>query len=77
MKLNFLYPYIFYFLLNITTYLIVRETSDNINIPYSFYKIYNIILSLLSISSFLLLIRTKQDAGEIEINTKGTLKNIK
>ena len=74
MRLNFLVPYIFYFILNLTTYLIVRETSDSANIPYSFYKIYNIILSLLSISSFILLIRTKQDAGEIEINTKGILE---
>ena len=74
MRLNFLVPYIFYFILNLTTYLTVRETSDSTNIPYSFYKIYNIILSLLSISSFILLIRTKQDAGEIEINTKGILE---
>ena len=74
MRLNFLFPYIFYFILNLTTYLTVRETSDSANIPYSFYKIYNIILSLLSISSFILLIRTKQDAGEIEINTKGILE---
>ena len=74
MRLNFLVPYIFYFILNLTTYLTVRETSDSANIPYSFYKIYNIILSLLSISSFILLIRTKQDAGEIEINTKGILE---
>ena len=74
MRLNFLVPYIFYFILNLTTYLTVRETSDSVNIPYSFYKIYNIILSLLSISSFILLIRTKQDAGEIEINTKGILE---
>ena len=74
MKLNFIYPYMFYFLINIVTYLIVRDTSDNVNNPYSFYKIYNIILSLLSISSFLLLIRTKQNAGEIEINTKGILE---
>ena len=74
MRLNFLVPYIFYFILNLTTYLTVRETSDSAKIPYSFYKIYNIILSLLSISSFILLIRTKQDAGEIEINTKGILE---
>ena len=74
MKLNFIYPYMFYFLINLATYLIVRDASDNVNNPYSFYKIYNIILSLLSISSFLLLIRTKQNAGEIEINTKGILE---
>ena len=74
MKLNFIYPYMFYFLINLSTYLIVRDASDNVNNPYSFYKIYNIILSLLSISSFLLLIRTKQNAGEIEINTKGILE---
>jgi hypothetical protein len=56
------------------TFLIVRDTSDNSNIQYSFSYIYNIILSLLCISSFLLLIRTKQDAGEIDINTKGILE---
>ena len=74
MKFSDLYPYIVYFFLNLITYLIVRDTSDNLSIRYSFSYIYNIILSLLCISSFLLLIRTKQDAGEIDINTKG--KNI-
>jgi len=56
------------------TFLIVRDTSDNSNIQYSFSYIYNVIISLLCISSFLLLIRTKQDAGEIDINTKGILE---
>ena len=74
MKFSDLYPYIFYFFLNLITYLIVRDTSDNLNIRYSFTYIYNVILSLLCISSFLLLIRTKQDAGEIDINTKGILE---
>ena len=74
MKKFQLFPYIFYFLLNMITFLIVRDTSDNSNIQYSFSYIYNIILSLLCISSFLLLIRTKQDAGEIDINTKGILE---
>ena len=73
-QFNQLLPYIFYFLLNIITYLIVRDTSDNSNIQYSFSYMYNVFLTLLSISSFLLLIRTKQDAGEIEINTKGILE---
>ena len=75
MKLSHLYPYIFYLLLNMTSYLIARDTSeDRSNSQNSFNKIYNIILSLLSLSSFLILIRTKQDAGEIEINTKGILE---
>ena len=74
MKFSDLYPYIVYFFLNLITYLIVRDTSDNLSIRYSFSYIYNIILSLLCISSFLLLIRTKQDAGEIDINTKGILE---
>ena len=75
MKLSHLYPYIFYLLLNMTSYLIARDTSeDRNNSQNSFNKIYNIILSLLSLSSFLILIRTKQDAGEIEINTKGILE---
>ena len=74
MMFNQLLPYISYFLLNMITYIIVRDTSDNSDINFSFNDISNVILSLLCISSFLLLIRTKQDAGEIEINTKGILE---
>ena len=74
MLFNQLFPYIFYFLLNMITYIIVRDTSDNSDINFSFNDISNVILSLLCVSSFLLLIRTKQDAGEIEINTKGILE---
>ena len=59
---------------NMITYLLVRDTADETSNYNSFYYIYNVILSLLCISSFLLLIRTKQDAGEIEINTKGILE---
>ena len=74
MMFNQPFPYIFYFLLNMITYIIVRDTSDNSDINFSFNNISNVILSLLCVSSFLLLIRTKQDAGEIEINTKGILE---
>lgn len=74
MKVSQLFPYIFYFLLNMITYLIVRDTTDNSSSFNSFYYMYNLILSLLCISSFLLLIRTKQDAGEMDINTKGILE---
>ena len=74
MKFSQLFPYIFYFLLNMITYIIVRDTSDYLNINFSINNMPNIILYLLCISSFLLLIRTKQDAGEIEINTKGILE---
>ena len=70
MKFSQLFPYIFYFLLNMITYIIVRDTSDNLNINFSINNMPNVILYLLCIFSFLLLIRTKQDAGEIEINTK-------
>ena len=74
MKFSQLFPYIFYFLLNMITYIIVRDTSDYLNINFSINNMPNVILYLLCISSFLLLIRTKQDAGEIEINTKGILE---
>ena len=74
MKFRQLFPYIFYFFVNLITYLLARDTSDSSSIRYSFYYMYNFILSLLCISSFLLLIRAKQDAGEIEINTKGILE---
>ena len=74
MKFSQFFPYIFYFLINMITYLLVRDTADETSNYNSFYYIYNVILSLLCISSFLLLIRTKQDAGEIEINTKGILE---
>ena len=74
MKFSQFFPYIFYFLINMITYLLVRDTADETSNYNSFYYMYNVILSLLCISSFLLLIRTKQDAGEIEINTKGILE---
>ena len=74
MKFSQFFPYIFYFLINMITYLLVRDTGDETSNYNSFYYMYNVILSLLCISSFLLLIRTKQDAGEIEINTKGILE---
>ena len=74
MKFSKFLSYIFYFLINMITYLLVRDTADETSNYNSFYYMYNVILSLLCISSFLLLIRTKQDAGEIEINTKGILE---
>jgi uncharacterized paraquat-inducible protein A len=52
----------------------IRLTSDDFNIRFSFSPKYNAILSALSISSILLLIRTKQDPGEMEINSKGILE---
>lgn len=74
MKFNMPSPYIVYLILNFITYLLVKLTSDNFSINYSFSSAFNAILSLLCIFSFLLLIRTKQDPGEIEINKKGILE---
>lgn len=74
MKFSQLTPYTTYFLLNMITYLMIRDTSDVANSNPSFYYMFNFILPLLCLSSFLLLIRTKQDAGEIDINTKGILE---
>ena len=67
-------PYIIYFMLNLITYLMVRLTSDDFNIRYSFSSTFNAVLSLLCISSFLLLVKTRQDPGTIEINKKGILE---
>lgn len=61
-------PYLVYLLLNLITYIFIKLTS------YSLSSTFNAIFSLLSISSFLLLVRTKQDPGEIEINSKGILE---
>ena len=67
-------PYIIYFMLNLITYLMVRLTSDDFNIRYSFSSTFNAVLSLLCISSFLLLVKIRQDPGTIEINKKGILE---
>ena len=69
MKFSQLAPYITYFLLNMITYLMIRDTSDIANSNHSFYYMFNFILPLLCLASFLLLIRTKQDAGEIDNET--------
>ena len=61
-------PYLVYLFLNLITYIFIKLTS------YSLSSTFNAIFSLLSISSFLLLVRTKQDPGEIEINSKGILE---
>ena len=74
MNYNELSSYIVYLFLNLITYLIVQQSSDDFNIRYSFSYTLNIILSLLCIASFILLIRTKQDPGAIEINKKGILE---
>lgn len=72
MGFNNLSSYIIYLFLNLITYIIVKLTS------YGFYSdispSYSLILSLLSICSMLLLIKTKQDPGELEINSKGILE---
>ena len=72
MNFNNLSAYIIYLFLNLITYIIVRQAS------YGFYThIFpsnNLILTLLSICSMLLLIKTKQDPGELEINSKGILE---
>ena len=62
------FPYLVYLFLNLITYIFIKLTS------YSLSSTFNAIFSLLSISSFLLLVRTKQDPGEIEINSKGILE---
>lgn len=67
-------PYLIYLFLNLITYIMIRQTSDNFNKRFSFSSSFNAIFSLLSISSILLLIRTKQDSGEMEINSKGILE---
>ncbi len=74
MKFNTVLPYLIYLLLNFITYIMVRETSDDFNIRYSFSYILNAILSLLCISSTVLLIKTKQDPGKLQINRKGILE---
>ena len=74
MKLNEFLPYVIYLFLNLITYMMVKKTSDDFNIRYSFSYTLNAILSLLCIASVLLLIKTKQDPGEIEINKKGILE---
>ena len=74
MKLTTLSPYIIYLFLNFITYIMVRQTSDDFNIRYSFSYILNSILSLLCISSTVLLIKAKQGPGQLEINRKGILE---
>ena len=61
-------------LLNLITYMMVRLTSDDFNIRYSFSYSLNVILSLLCTASFLLFVRTKQDPGYLDINRKGILE---
>ena len=67
-------PYMIYLFLNLLTYMMVRLTSDDFNIRYSFSNILNVILSLLCSASFLLLVRAKQDPGYLDINRKGILE---
>ena len=74
MRFSKVFPYIIYFSHNLIIYLIIRQTSDNCIIKYSFSYIFNIMLSILCIVSFLLLIKTKQSPGELEINKKGILE---
>ena len=74
MNFNEFFPYVLYLFLNLITYTMVQQTSDDFNIRYSFSYTLNAILSLLCIASFLLLVRTKQDPGKIEINKKGILE---
>ena len=74
MSCNKYYPYLIYVFLNLITYMMIRLTSDDFNIRFSFSPKFNAVLSALSISSILLLIRTKQDPGEMEINSKGILE---
>ena len=74
MNYNELSSYIVYLFFNLITYLMVQQTSDDFNIRYSFSNTLNVILSLLCIASFLLLVKTKQDPGTIEINKKGILE---
>ena len=74
MKYSNVSSYIIYLFLNLLTYMMVRLTSDDFNIRYSFSNTLNAILSLLCTSSFLLLVKTKQDPGYLDINRKGILE---
>lgn len=74
MNFNKYYPYLIYIFLNLLTYIMIRFTSDDFNKRFSFSPKFNAVLSLLSLSSILLLIRTKQDSGEMEINSKGIME---
>ena len=74
MKFKQFSSYLVYLFLNLITYIMVKQTSDDFNIRFSFSNALNAILSLLCLASFLLLIRTKQDPGKIEINRKGILE---
>ena len=74
MKFNTFRPYIIYLFLNFITYIMVKQTSDDFNIRYTFSYILKTILSLLCISSSVLLIKTKQGPGQLEINSKGILE---
>jgi len=67
-------PYLVYLFLNLITHLIIRQTGYDFSFRFSFSSTYYNILTLLSISSMLLLIKTKQDPGELEINSKGILE---
>ena len=66
--------YMIYFILNLITYIILRQTTYNYYSYFSFTTTFKVILSLLCTSSMLLLIKTKQDPGEMEINSKGILE---
>ena len=68
------FPYIVYLFLNLITHLIIRQTVYDFSFRFSFSATYYNILTLLSISSMLLLIKAKQDPGELEINSKGILE---
>ena len=68
------FPYIVYIFLNLITHLIIRQTVYDFSFLFSFSSTYYNLLTLLSISSMLLLIKTKQDPGELEINSKGILE---
>ena len=74
MNFNELSHYIVYLFLNLITYIMIQQTSDDFNLRYSFSYTLNAIISLLCIASFLLLIRAKQDPGQIDINKKGILE---
>ena len=74
MKFSKVFPYIIYIFHNLIIYIIIRKISDNILIKYSFSYTFNVILSLLCASSFLLLLKTKQNPGELPINKKGILE---
>ena len=56
----------FYIFLNISTYLIMCSVNDNFYVDFSIY--YHISFFLFSLSSFLLLLKTKRNPGFIEKN---------